>query len=82
MAHGWRLTICRVDVDAVQQRHPNVENGDVRGAFLTEAHGFTPVTGLANHLPVGLRLKNLAQPLPDDGVILAEKESSAYPSST
>ena len=50
-------------LDAVQQRHRHVEDGDIGLELLGQPHGFAPVARLGDHLPVGPLFEHLAQPL-------------------
>ena len=60
--------------DAVQQRHRHVENGDVGLVLFGQPHRLAAVARFRDHLPVRPLLEQLAQPLPDDGVIIGEED--------
>ena len=72
---GTRLRDLPRRLDAVQQRHRDVEDRDVGLVLLGQAHRLAAVARLGDDLPVGPLLEHLAQPLADDGVIVGEEDA-------
>ena len=64
-------------LDAVQERHGDVEDRHVRLVLLGKAHGFTAVARLGHDLPVGALFEHLAEALANDSVIVGEKNPEA-----
>jgi hypothetical protein len=56
--------------DAVELRHGDVKDGEVRLQRLTEVQGFSPVTCLADNLNAWLFLEQRPQASPDDVVVI------------
>ena len=61
-------------LDAVQQRHADVEHGDVGLELEDLLDGVAAVAGLGDDFPVALLLEDLPQPLPHERVIVAEHD--------
>ena len=61
--------------DAVQLRHGDVHDDHIGLKLFAELHGFAAVAGLADDLHVGLRGKNHVEALPDQHVIVGQKNS-------
>ena len=60
-------------LDAVEQRHGDVDDGDVGLVLLRLPHGVPAVAGFGDDAPVGFLFEYLLQTLPDEGVIVREE---------
>jgi hypothetical protein len=61
--------------DAIEQRHRDIENGDVGLELGGEANCLPPIAGLANHLPARLFLQNLPEAISEQRVIVSEEDA-------
>ena len=55
-------------------RHLDVEQQDVRPVPLDQRDGLVPVGGLAGHVELRIRGQQLAQPLPEQGVVVGDDD--------
>src|SRR5262245_48224573 len=62
-------------LDAVEQRHPDVENGHIGIELDSLAYRIASVARLRNHAPVTAILENLSQALTQDCVVIAEQHA-------
>ncbi len=65
-------------LDAVHQRHPDVEQADVGTQPERQAHGLAPVGGRADHLDAGLGIEQHRQPAADDGLVVGDQDPDGH----
>jgi hypothetical protein len=61
--------------DPIQERHADVEDGDVGLQFERFAHGIAAIASLGDNAPLAAILEDLAQTLPQHRVIVAQQHA-------
>jgi uncharacterized heparinase superfamily protein len=72
---------CR-GLDAVQGRHPNVHQHDVRMLVAAHADGFLAVRGRAHDREIGLGLEQRCEPGPDDLLVVDHDRADRHRAGT
>ena len=65
-------------LDAVELRHPDVEQAHVGAELARERDRLAPVGGLADHLDAGLGVEDHPQPGADELLIVGDEHADAH----
>src|SRR5689334_8786825 len=60
-------------LEATHNRHADVHDDDIRSEFLSQSHGFLPVSSFAANLPFGFRFEYASNSLAYDLVIVGNQ---------
>ena len=63
-------------LDAIQARHADIHNHDVRFQFPGHGHSFTPVVGFSDNGEVGLGIDHHAQTRANQGVVVGKQHAN------